>query len=275
MPGHPPSNRVETCQVERSRISPNGDKKGEQIASTPQLNLLSIQLSIFGLIDLQGHCIDHSGGLVTVIQCPLHLPHIALGLAQGIHRKDFPEAVHRDILRQPKRLGGPFHVPPYCLTCAVLIRPSGTLKDPHPPCLLSQLLEQRRSQIYPAPLPGLLLGDPELGLELIGPQLHHITNPQPGRDADPTHKPVCRCERCKNVLHLPMKKVFCCQICSTASISSSISRTTASSRRLACCINSAHSLRSRETNRSSTSSFSSTIYHPDKIQGPKGNPLGL
>lgn len=99
---------------------------------------------------------------------------------QQLDRVHLPEAMRRDVLRQPERLCRSLHILPYGLTCPVLpvIPPR---KHPLSPTgLRTHLRNQSVRQIHPAAFPRLLLDNPELPRDLPRAQLQNVADPQAG-----------------------------------------------------------------------------------------------
>ena len=112
-------------------------------------------------IELIGHRVDHSNSRVAVIQRPLNalqiveLPH----QIDGIH---LPDAVRRNILRKPERLGSSLDIRPNSLPRSMLRRTLWTLKNPDFPCISHHFSRQSLRKIHTPALSCLLLAYPEL-----------------------------------------------------------------------------------------------------------------
>lgn len=96
---------------------------------------------------------------------------------QQLDRIHLPEAMRRDVLRQPKRLCRSFHILPYGLA-----RPMLPVIPPreHPfssTGFRTHLRNQFVRQIHPAALPRLLLDNPELPRDLPRAQLQNVADP--------------------------------------------------------------------------------------------------
>lgn len=106
-------------------------------------------------------------------------PH-ALDIAispQQLDRVHLPEAMRRDVLRQPKRLCRSFHILPYGLARPVLPVVTPREHPLSPTGFQTHLRNQSVRQIHPAALPRLLLDDPELPRDLPRAQLQNVADP--------------------------------------------------------------------------------------------------
>lgn len=96
---------------------------------------------------------------------------------QQLDRVHLPEAMRRDVLRQPKRLCRSLHILPYGLACPVLPVIPARKNPLSPTGLRTHLRNQFVRQIHPAALPRLLLDDPELPRDLPRAQLQNVADP--------------------------------------------------------------------------------------------------
>ncbi len=112
-------------------------------------------------IELIGHRVDHSNSRVAVIQRPLN----ALQIVKFPHQIDgihLPDAVRRDILRKPERLGSSLDIRPNSLPRSMLRRTLWTLKNPDFPRITHHFSRQPLRKVHTPALSCLLLAYPEL-----------------------------------------------------------------------------------------------------------------
>lgn len=136
---------------------------------SPSALILRVQLR-------SSHRINHRHGRAAMVHRFPHALDIPIS-PQQLDRVHLPEAMRRDVLRQPKRLCRSLHILPYGLTCPVLpvIPPR---KHPLSPTgLRTHLRNQSVRQIHPAAFPRLLLDDPELPRDLPRAQLQNVADP--------------------------------------------------------------------------------------------------
>ena len=136
---------------------------------SPSALILRVQLR-------SSHRINHRHGRAAMVHRFPHALDIPIS-PQQLDRVHLPEAMRRDVLRQPKRLCRSLHILPYGLTCPVLpvIPPR---KHPLSPTgLRTHLRNQPVRQIHPAAFPRLLLDDPELPRDLPRAQLQNVADP--------------------------------------------------------------------------------------------------
>lgn len=138
-----------------------------------------IFLFVLGFQLRSSHRINHRHGRAAMVH---RLPH-ALDIPispQQLDRVHLPEAMRRDILRQPKRLRRAFHVAPDGLSRPVLPviparkHPLSTTR------LRTHLRNQPVRQIHTPPLSRLLLHDPKLPRDLLRTQLQNVADSQTG-----------------------------------------------------------------------------------------------
>ena len=82
------------------------------------------------------------------------------------------------VLREAKRLRRPLDIPPHSLSRPVLFGVRAPGKYPVFPGVRPQIIQKRPRQIDALFLPGFLLRDEELGLELVRFEAQHVGNPQ-------------------------------------------------------------------------------------------------
>lgn len=99
---------------------------------------------------------------------------------QQLDRVHLPEAMRRDVLRQPERLCRSFHILPYSLARPMLPVIPPREHPLSPTGLQTHLRNQFVRQIHPAALPCLLLDNPELPRDLPRAQLQNVADPQAG-----------------------------------------------------------------------------------------------
>lgn len=131
---------------------------------------------IFRLKLRRSHRVNHRHGRAAMVHRFTHALDIPIS-PQQLDRVHLPEAMRRDVLRQPERLCSPFHILPHRLTCPVLpvIPPR---KNPLSPTgFRTHLRNQSVRQIHPAALPCLLLDNPELTRDLPRAQLQNVADP--------------------------------------------------------------------------------------------------
>ena len=125
------------------------------------------------------HRVDHRHGRAAMVH---RFPH-ALDIPippQQLDRVHLPEAMRRDILRQPERLRRAFHVAPDGLSRPVLPviparkHPLSTTR------LRTHLRNQPVRQIHTPPLSRFLLHDPKLPRDLLRTQLQNVADSQTG-----------------------------------------------------------------------------------------------
>lgn len=122
------------------------------------------------------HRINHRHGRAAMVHRFPHALDIPIS-PQQLDRVHLPEAMRRDVLRQPKRLCSPFHILPHRLTCPVLPVVPSREHPLSPTGLRTHLRNQFVRQIHPAALPCLLLDNPELPRDLPRAQLQNVADP--------------------------------------------------------------------------------------------------
>ena len=131
---------------------------------------------IFRLKLRRSHRVNHRHGRAAMVH---RLPH-ALDISispQQLDRVHLPEAMRRDILRQPERLRRAFHVAPDGLSCPVLPVIPARKHPLSTTGFRTHLRNQFVRQIHPAALPRLLLDNPELPRDLPRAQLQNVADP--------------------------------------------------------------------------------------------------
>ena len=96
---------------------------------------------------------------------------------QQLDRVHLPEAMRRDVLRQPERLCRSFHILPYGLARPMLPVIPPREHPLSPTGFRTHLRNQFVRQIHPAALPRLLLDNPELPRDLPRAQLQNVADP--------------------------------------------------------------------------------------------------
>ena len=132
---------------------------------------------VFCLQLRRSHRVNHRNGRAAVVHRLAYTLDIAIP-PQQLHSIHLPEAVRGHVLRQPERLCSPFHVLPHRLTCPVLPVIPPRENPISPTGFRTQLRNQLVRQIDPAPLPRLLLHNPELPPDLPRAQRQNVADPQ-------------------------------------------------------------------------------------------------
>lgn len=122
------------------------------------------------------HRVDHRDGCTAMVHSLAHALDISVPLQQ-LHRVHLPEAMRRDVLRQPKRLCRSFHILPYGLARPMLPVIPARKNPLSPTGFRTHLRNQFVRQIHPAALPRLLLDNPELPRDLPRAQLQNVADP--------------------------------------------------------------------------------------------------
>ena len=136
---------------------------------SPSALILRVQLR-------SSHRVNHRHGRAAMVH---RLPHV-LDIPippQQLDRVHLPEAMRRDILRQPKRLCRSFHILPYGLARPMLPVIPARKNPLSPTGFRTHLRNQFARQIHPAALPRLLLDNPELPRDLPRAQLQNVADP--------------------------------------------------------------------------------------------------
>lgn len=122
------------------------------------------------------HRVNHRHGRAAMVHRLSHALDIPIP-PQQLDRVHLPEAMRRDVLRQPERLCSPFHILPHRLTCPVLPVIPARKNPLSPTGFRTHLRNQFVRQIHPAALPCLLLDNPELPRDLPRAQLQNVADP--------------------------------------------------------------------------------------------------
>ena len=121
----------------------------------------AVRAGILRRVQFVRHRVDHRNGWVTVVQRPLNALKIVILPHQidGIH---LPDAVRRDILREPERPSRPLDIRPHSLPRSMLRRTLWTLKNPDFPRISHHFSRQPLRKVHTPALSCLLLAYPEL-----------------------------------------------------------------------------------------------------------------
>lgn len=125
-----------------------------------------------------------------MIQYALNLCEITMRLVKLINGIHLAQTMHAHILRKPESLRGALNVSPDGLSCPMLSRVLGALKNPPGTRLGLKISQKRLGKIYTPTLTSLLLSNPKLRAELIGADRNHVTNPEPRCNAHPADKTI-------------------------------------------------------------------------------------
>ena len=138
-----------------------------------------IFLFVLGFQLRSRHRVDHRDGCTAMVHGLAHALDISVPLQQ-LHRVHLPEAMRRDVLRQPKRLCRSLHILPYGLARPVLPVIPPRKYPLSPTRLRTHLRNQPVRQIHTPPLSRLLLHDPKLPRDLLRMQLQNVADSQTG-----------------------------------------------------------------------------------------------
>lgn len=173
----PPSVQDGTSVPHRSRIrQPNIMRPRVRLNAT---RLFFCPHRVFCFQLRRSHGVNHRYCRAAMVHRLAHALDVAIP-AQQLHSIHLPKAMRGHVLRQPKCLCCPLHIPPHGLTRPVLpiIPPR---KNPISPTRFrTQFRNQPVRQIHPPPLPRLLLHNPELPPDLPRAQRQNVADPQPG-----------------------------------------------------------------------------------------------
>lgn len=174
LPGRPPAvaAAAEAATALRARAA---------TAAAASLGGCPVSSSAFVLrIQLRSsHRVNHRHGRTAMVHRFPHALDIPIS-PQQLDRVHLPEAMRRDVLRQPKRLCRSFHILPYGLARPMLPVIPPREHPLSPTGLRTHLRNQFVRQIHTAALPRFLLDNPELPRNLPRAQFQNVADPQAG-----------------------------------------------------------------------------------------------